>query len=198
MREFVYADPHFGHENIIKYAQRPFPSADKMDGELVKLYNSVVEKEDVVYWLGDVTIKSPEKWRWLARIIGKMNGRKILIFGNHDDWHWQHYLNVGFQSCHTYLEVIPCLAIPDRKVSLCHDPAWAQDKTKLWVCGHLHNCAFVSPSHIAIVSVELTEYKPVILDDIVAGYRPGDTVPRTGPRPNRTPEGWRLEGVDEP
>ena len=200
---WVYADPHFGHENIIKYAQRPFPNADKMDGELVTRYNSVVKKQDIVYWLGDVTLKSPEKKNWLRRIIGKMNGTKVLVFGNHDDWHWQHYLDVGFQSCHTFLELnIPGEVVErdfgersfeeetSTKVRLCHDPAWAQDKSALWICGHLHNCAFTAPYHIAIVCVELTDYKPVLINDVVAGLRPGEGVLRTPPRPNREPKDW--------
>lgn len=187
-KTWVYADPHFAHHAIIEYAQRPFPNTDKMDGELVKLYNSVVAKDDVVYWLGDVTLKPSDKWQWLARIVGKMNGTKILIFGNHDDWHWQLYLKCGFQSCHTFLAIPPVGHA--RPIHLCHDPAWAQDKNKLWVCGHLHNCAFTAPTHIAIVSVELTEYKPVLLRDIVDGLRPGEGVLRTAPRPNREPKEW--------
>lgn len=194
---WVYADPHFGHDNIITYCQRPFPSAHKMDGELVSLFNSVVKKGDLTYFLGDVTLKSPDRANWLRRIIMKMNGTKVLVFGNHDRWHWETYLEVGFQSCHTFLEVpwkttfiMEPLDGPVRvsestkMVRLCHDPAWAQDKKYLWVCGHLHNNAFVAPSHIAVVSVELTGYKPVLLHDIVDGYRPDSgTLPS---RPNRT------------
>lgn len=194
---------YFGHASIITYAQRPFPSVDKMDGELVKLYNSVVAKDDVVYWLGDVSLKPPDKWTQIARILNKMNGTKILVFGNHDDWHWQLYLKAGFQSCHTFLDLTTAQYMPPimlqrgegffsaTGVRLCHDPAWAQDKNYLWVCGHLHNCAFTAPSHIAIVSVELTEYRPVLLNDIIDGLRPGEGVLRTEPRPNREPKEWK-------
>jgi len=196
-KTFVYADPHFSHFNIMRYAQRPWTEVAKMDSDLIKLYNTVVEKDDVVYWLGDVTLQPPDKVHWLRRILGKMNGTKHLIFGNHDDWHWQRYLDAGFQTCHTFLSLGPhAVNWGDAKrysaVHLCHDPAWAQDKTAMWVVGHLHNCAFLAPSHIAVVSVELTEYKPVLLADIVDGYRPGSGVLRTGPRVNRTPENWNT------
>jgi calcineurin-like phosphoesterase family protein len=191
-RRFVYADPHFGHASIITYAQRPWVSVDKMDADLVKLYNSVVGKDDLVYWLGDVTLRGPDKKGWLARILGKMNGRKVLVFGNHDDWHWQHYLDVGFQSAHTFLEFQdPAIRESEyRGIRLCHDPAWAQDKNYLWIVGHLHNCAFTAPYHIAVVSVELTDYKPVPIELIAYGERPGAGVLRTGPRENRTPKEW--------
>jgi len=195
---WVVADHHFGHENIIRYARRPWDDANKMDGALVKLHNEVVAPEDTVYFLGDVTLKDAEKLGWLRRIINKMNGTKILIFGNHDRWHWERYLDAGFQSCHTYLEIewktilqmrpldgAGHDTVTTKKVHLCHDPALAQDNTKLWVCGHVHNNDFGPQSHIAIVSVELTEYKPVLLEDIIDGYRPGAGVPRYTDREGR-------------
>lgn len=196
--DWVVADWHFAHHNIMAYAQRPWTCADKMDADLVKLHNSVVQPFDRVYVLGDVTLRAPDKKDWLRKILSKMHGTKILIFGNHDLWHWEHYLYAGFQSCHTFLELSLTYPensvggfVPFKQVRLCHDPAWAQDKTALWVCGHLHNCAFTAPSHIAIVSVELTEYKPVKLRDIVDGLRPGEGVLRTQPRPNREPKNWK-------
>lgn len=164
------ADWHFGHQNILAYCRRPWRTTDKMDHDLVKLHNSVVKPKDTVYVLGDVTLRGPDKKDWLRKILGRMNGTKILIFGNHDNWHWQHYLDVGFQSCHTFFE----LHHVGGMIHLCHDPARAQDKSKLWICGHLHNTAFNAPSHIAIVSVELTEYKPVPIENIVNGLRPGE------------------------
>lgn len=198
--DWVVADWHFNHFNIMKYANRPWVSVDKMDSDLVKLHNSVVRPFDRVYVLGDVTLRAADKKEWLRKILAKMHGTKILIFGNHDEWHWQHYLDAGFQSCHTFLELgsawragnpqKPEVKDTFQPVRLCHDPTWAQDKNALWICGHLHNCAFTAPTHIAIVSVELTEYKPVRLIDIIDGLRPGDGVLRTPPRPNREPRDW--------
>lgn len=184
MSVFVYADPHFGHHNIMAYCRRPWVSVDKMDGDLVKLYNEKVGKDGVVYWLGDVTLHSAEKVSWLRRILGKMNGRKILVYGNHDRWHWERYLDAGFESCHTTLQ-IPPIQPGKPSVQLCHDPAWAQDNSRLWVCGHLHNNAFVAPYHIAIVSVELTNYAPVELSAIMEGHRPGVGVLRVPDREDR-------------
>lgn len=204
--DWVVADWHFAHHNIMAYAQRPWTCVDKMDSDLVKLHNSVVKPSDRVFVLGDVTLRGADKKDWLRKILSKMHGTKILIFGNHDQMHWEHYLYVGFQSCHTFLEIPWTTTIVRepldgpvtessyvRKIRLCHDPAWAQDKNYLWICGHLHNCAFTAPTHIAIVSVELTEYKPVKLRDIVDGLRPGEGVLRTSPRPNREPRDWRKQ-----
>jgi calcineurin-like phosphoesterase family protein len=181
-KTWVVADWHLGHQNILRYCNRPWTDVTKMDRDIVRLHNSVVGKDDVTYVLGDVTLKSSVNLTWLTKLVHGMNGKKILIFGNHDGVgiRWDQYLAAGFQSCHSYLEIPQTAPTPVRgtlltkPIALCHNPAWAQDKSKLWVCGHLHQLAFKAPSNIAIVCVELTDYKPVLLSDIVDGYRPGE------------------------
>lgn len=71
---------HYGHENIIKYAGRPFKNANEMDSALIDNYNKVVKSEDLVYHLGDFVWKgvNPEL------IKQKLNGRIEFIQGNHD------------------------------------------------------------------------------------------------------------------
>ena len=52
-KTFFISDLHFNHENIIKYCNRPFPNVDKMNSSIINNWNSVVSKDDVVYFLGD-------------------------------------------------------------------------------------------------------------------------------------------------
>lgn len=82
-RVFVVSDTHFGHANIIRYCNRPFADADEMDRQLVAKWNQTVPRDATVWHLGDVTTK-PEK---LAARMNQLNGRKILIAGNHDQPH---------------------------------------------------------------------------------------------------------------
>lgn len=204
--EWVVADWHFGHENIIRYCKRPFLNVDRMDAEIIKRHNAVVNPFDKVYVIGDVTLKGADRKGWVRRLLSKMHGRKVLVFGNHDDWHWQQYLDVGFESCHTFLE-LPYTETVDTgigpmeettTVRLCHDPAWAQDPNYIWVCGHLHNNFFSAPSHIKIVSVELTDYQPIRMKDILAGWEPKPGTMRVPPRPNRVPSEWEGKAAYDP
>lgn len=82
---FVTADTHFGHAKSISFVRpdgtllRPFSSVEEMDETLVQNWNNIVNKHDTVYHLGDVVIPRPS-----LKILNRLNGRKILIRGNHD------------------------------------------------------------------------------------------------------------------
>lgn len=75
-----YSDPHFGHTNILEYANRPFSDTKEMEEVFIERYNDHVDQNDVVLWCGDCSYRLQE----LPEILSRMNGRKILIRGNHD------------------------------------------------------------------------------------------------------------------
>lgn len=79
---FFTADLHFGHENIMRFDRRPFNSVEEMNKELIKRWNNKVSKDDTVYILGDIIWKSCNDNA--IDIIKALNGKKILITGNHD------------------------------------------------------------------------------------------------------------------
>jgi len=79
---FFTADHHFGHENIIRHAGRPFASVEEMTEELIARHNDTVSPRDQVFLLGDVGYRLPP--RYLAQCLGRMRGRKLLLPGNHD------------------------------------------------------------------------------------------------------------------
>lgn len=79
---FVISDTHFGHENIIKYCDRPFNGAFEMDEVMIEKWNSVVKPQDKVYHLGDVYMGLSTH---ASSTLSRLNGKKRLILGNHDN-----------------------------------------------------------------------------------------------------------------
>ena len=79
---FFTSDTHFGHDNIIKYCNRPYGSAAAMDFDLIKNWNTTVSESDTIYVLGDF-IWGKDKLKIAGRVRG-LNGQIILVRGNHD------------------------------------------------------------------------------------------------------------------
>lgn len=79
------SDLHFGHKNILKFCSRPWKSIEEMDEGLIKNWNSVVGKDDIIFNLGDFAFAPDRKWK---EILGRLNGHHYLILGNHDITRW--------------------------------------------------------------------------------------------------------------
>jgi calcineurin-like phosphoesterase family protein len=52
------ADFHFGHNNIIRYCNRPFRNGEEMDQTILEPLNASVKPNDTLYFLGDFCIGS--------------------------------------------------------------------------------------------------------------------------------------------
>lgn len=51
---YFTADTHFGHANIVKMCQRPFPDVDAMNEAMIAAWNERVQGNDTVYIIGDM------------------------------------------------------------------------------------------------------------------------------------------------
>lgn len=75
------SDWHIGHQNSIKFDDRPFKDLDHMHRVLINNYNAQVPEDGLCYFLGDIGLSSSEI---LGKILAQLNGTKVLILGNHD------------------------------------------------------------------------------------------------------------------
>lgn len=118
MFDAFYSDPHFGHTNILKHANRPFTSIEEHDYELVERYNRVITRSStLVLWLGDCfwhAGKDPDRTR---ELLSSMRGRKALLLGNHDGPMFK-MAGLGFEFVAERLHMV----IAGREVVACHYP----------------------------------------------------------------------------
>ena len=152
---YLCADHHFNHYNIIKYCDRPFETAEEMNEFMIERWNSVVKDGDLVYHLGDFGFGSPDN---LTEIVKRLNGRKILIMGNHDrrrtiSW----WLNFGFEE--VYKKPIELF----EDIIFSHEPVDVEP-FQINFHGHIHNTKLndrFNPANHVCMSVECIDYCPV-------------------------------------
>jgi calcineurin-like phosphoesterase family protein len=157
MKTFLTSDLHFDHANIIKYCNRPFKNINDMTEQLISNWNSVVSSKDLVYNLGDISLRGPKYKEWYQETLPRLNGRHILILGNHDYLKPFQYLECGIESVHTSLIV--------GNIVLAHDPAIATaiPKDMMLFCGHVHDTftKLISPKRVLNVGCDVWDYKPI-------------------------------------
>lgn len=135
---YYIADTHFGHQNIIRFDNRPFSSVAEMEKILVSNWNNRVTDADTVYILGDFCWGGSNS-EWI-RLLDILNGSKVLIRGNHD-------LEKG-KMCKAlkekFIRIADYAEISDmhRRLILCHYPILlyknSKDENTYMLCGHVH------------------------------------------------------------
>lgn len=169
---FYTSDWHIKHKKILRLANRPFRTLDEMHHEILRRYNAVVSDEDICYFLGDLFVAPRDgKPHGEEAFLDRLNGRKVLILGNHDD-EWIKYVDLSkyFEQVSQRMDVMDS----GQAVTLCHYPladAAALRKGGFMIHGHLHNNSPQSGENwserILNACVEVNQYAPATLDQLI-------------------------------
>lgn len=167
-RIFVTSDTHFNHTNIIKYCNRPFASVAEMNQTLIDNWNRVVRPQDTVIHCGDFAFTKANRKvasATISTLANNLNGRKILILGNHDDKRIS-YRDCGFGAQFYHFWVV------GNKI-FCHCADWVDEADK---CGRFIYYGHVHDNDIAPngpnwrnVCVEWTDYTPIDITTNLTG-----------------------------
>jgi calcineurin-like phosphoesterase family protein len=191
---YFISDLHLGHSNIFKYEpirQTTFGSHKNYIKEIIKRWNSVVKKNDIVYNLGDFIVGFNQMKRDLnltisekdfaKSIMNALNGRKILILGNHDHKSKSWYKEIGFDDVKhfDYIEyngkIIFLFHYPlcddylNKETKLKEIRNEINDKVDILVHGHTHShnwCQNCKIPHFN-VSVENINFTPISLEKLL-------------------------------
>lgn len=167
MKTWVTADLHFDHANILKFQPitRPFSDVSHMNSEIKRIWNDHVDPTDLVYILGDVAFCKPSK---AATYVKELNGRKILIEGNHDN---RLVENEDFRNCFEAIYQYHEIKHNGYKVCMMHFPIseWNQcHHGSIMLHGHLHgNPSGLTHHRVRDVGFDATGNVVSLLDDIV-------------------------------
>lgn len=152
MKVFASSDHHFYHKNIIKYAERPFDINNEncvIDNAklMIERHNAVVSSDDIVLLVGDLSVGLRGREAHFQQLLKILNGRKILIRGNHDYQPDQFYLDAGFIDVVEYIYAKPFFI----NHYPCYESKWTKapekammanlkgKEVKTIIHGHIHN-----------------------------------------------------------
>ena len=127
-----------------------------------------VAKNDRIFVLGDFAFGNKTLIR---ELVPRLNGKKMLVKGNHDNNRGTFYVEAGFASTSHFpvFYTNPAQGITERFL-LSHEPIFPTVGDLINIHGHLHdgvNPAFYAPQHIC-VSAEMVNYRPISLPEIMA------------------------------
>jgi len=78
---YVTSDLHLGHDRDFVVAERGFETIESHDRTIVDSWNTIVDKTDDVYLLGDVMLGDIDNG---LSLLASLNGKIHIIRGNHD------------------------------------------------------------------------------------------------------------------
>lgn len=159
---FFVGDTHFGDETIIKLENRPFTDVKHQTEELIKLWNSVVDKDDIVYVVGDFIKVGCENFH--INKLCNLNGTKYLIKGNHDTAENDFYINnCGFKNVYEHPIIL------DEFWIVSHEPQYINKNFPYAnIFAHVHNNPIYTTHSCRsyCVSAERTMFMPISFDEI--------------------------------
>lgn len=167
MKNFVTSDWHHNHSNIIKYNNRPYKDIDEMHEALIANYNAVVGFEDTCYFLGDLSFA--RNFHAISNFYSRLNGHKILIYGNHDKDHREAYKGI-FENCLDLWEGAMSLDGESVFVVMAHYPMLQWNKGHsgaMMLHGHCHSDNKMNKGTRRYdVGVDGNNFTPIDIQDI--------------------------------
>lgn len=149
---WITSDLHLYHKNIITYCDRPYDNEYDMNAGIVSAWNAVVNDDDNVIIVGDLSAGMAGRYDELTALISTLKGRKTLIRGNHDHQTNEWYKSAGFDLVTDWLILDEILYV--------HKPATnynadvialiEQLSPRLIVHGHIHDDRANIPGHFNV------------------------------------------------
>ena len=154
------SDLHLSHNNMA--LRRGFVNFEEHDQYIVKNWNNVVNKRDVVYILGDVTFEKSTPYI----LLNQLNGIKKIILGNHDQpQHVPELLK--------YVNNVSSSKLIKNgeygNILLSHIPIHPQEfeyRLNYNIHGHVHTNTYPDKRYIN-VSAEVINYQPKTLEELL-------------------------------
>lgn len=146
---YIISDLHLSHKNMA--LKRGFVDEVEHDNHIIKQWNSIITKNDVVWILGDITMEKTSPYP----LLNKLKGIKKVVLGNHDQPnHVPELLKYVNWVCGMYKY---------KGYILTHCPIHEFELGRFSknIHGHVHENSLKDDRYIN-VSCEVVDYKPIL------------------------------------
>jgi calcineurin-like phosphoesterase family protein len=169
------SDLHFNHINMAH--TRGFETANLMNEHIIEKWNSVVNKKDITYILGDITMERKDGYE----LLDLLNGLKYVILGNHDR-------RQDIPALMEYVHSVAGMIDYKKYAILSHAPIHPNEldyRFHVNIHGHVHENTIMEkywcnldevdkerphPNYIN-VSAEVIDYTPKLLIELCPNYK---------------------------
>lgn len=165
--KWVIGDGHwFNNGMFTRVYSKTFKSKEDYVEQTIRMFNKIVSPDDITIFLGDLGSNN-----FIKDIVKRLNGRKVLIMGNHDSFAKNRGIDFGFD------EVYDTPMYYNSRLIFSHEPV----PTEPGVVnghGHTHQIKLLSEWHINLCP-EWWDFRPVSINHLLKDYV------YNKPKPNR-------------
>jgi len=136
---------------------RGFDSVEQHDNHIIDAWNSIVDKGDTVWILGDITMEKRTNYHLLSRL----KGYKKVVMGNHD-------MPQHARSLLEYVNSVCGMFKYSSDIILTHCPIHESEikRFKLNIHGHVHANTLPDKRYVN-VCCEVVDYTPKLINSII-------------------------------
>jgi calcineurin-like phosphoesterase family protein len=163
---WFWGDTHLHHSYVARL--RGYTELAEHDAWICDNWNSMIQDNDRVYFLGDFCLANPNKTK---EYLSRLRGVKYLIRGNHDrslETVLKKFPETVKKSKIQWMKDIANINIGETSIALCHYPimSWNKKFYGAWhIHGHCHGRLSVSHGKMYDVGVDVKS-QPIHFDEI--------------------------------
>ena len=161
---YLISDTHFGHWFANFLWNRPFKNLKVMNEKIIENWNKTVDEDDYILIVGDFFAGSQAFSNYL---LSNLKGKKILIKGNHD---FKYRYRKLFKDQNMKIFNRLSFHFKDKEILLTHKATKDLPDNTINIHGHYHRFHIplgFEKSKYFNVNVDLNDYRPVLLEDII-------------------------------
>ncbi|MBQ7308381.1 MAG: metallophosphoesterase [Clostridia bacterium] len=173
---FFTSDLHFGSNETIIFDKRPFKNSKDFEKKIIKKWNNLAKKEDIIYIVGDMVdchLDNKDNSINKLELVKKIKAKVVLILGNNEERIMEYFFDNNFNKFKSFcislgfldVKVSDIVNINGTQFYLTHKPK-NHKNNMLNLFGHSHKAMGLYKSFGFNIGCDLNNYELYSEQDI--------------------------------